>query len=162
MRKKNEETKEAIVTFIQKFTRENKYCPSYEEIGKEVRLAKSSVAGYLKELENEGQLRLSGFRSIKVNKTVQVPILGSISCGLPNFAEQNIEDFVDILKDDLGNDDFFVLRASGESMIKAGIHDGDLVIIRRQNTAEEGQIVVALVEDEATLKRLRYDRENQG
>lgn len=160
--KDREEKKERIYRYIQDYSRENKVYPSYAEIGEAMGLSsKASISRYIKEMESEGSLRVNGRRGVSAAKTVRVPIVGSIACGLPSFAEQNIEDFVDILKDDLGSGDFFVLRASGESMIKAGIHDGDLVIIRRQNTADEGQIVVALVEDEATLKRLRYDRENQ-
>ena len=81
------------------------------------------------------------------------PILGSIACGIPKFAEENIEEYVKLPVSLFGSGDFFILKAYGDSMIESGIADGDLVLIRQQNSAEEGQIVVALVEDEATLKR---------
>ena len=84
---------------------------------------------------------------------VRVPILGEVACGLPRFAEENIVDYVQLPSSLFGNGDFYMLRASGYSMIDVGISSGDYVLIRRQNTAEPGEIVVALVEDEATLKR---------
>ena len=81
-------------------------------------------------------------------------MVGSIGCGIPNLAEENIEEYVSLPRSMFGNGEFFILRANGESMIDAGIETGDLVVIRKQSCAEDGQIVVALVEDETTLKRL--------
>ena len=83
----------------------------------------------------------------------RLPILGQIACGSPLFAEENIEDYVQLPASLFGNGDFYMLRANGYSMIDVGISSGDFVLIRRQNTAEPGEIVVALVEEEATLKR---------
>lgn len=85
--------------------------------------------------------------------TELVPLLGNVACGVPKFAEGNIEEYVRLPISLFGRGDFFLLRASGDSMIEAGIDDGDLVLIRQQDTADPGQIVVALMEDEATLKR---------
>ena len=82
-----------------------------------------------------------------------MPVLGSVSCGVPKFAEENIEEYVRLPVALFGRGEFFILRANGDSMIEANIDDGDLVLIRQQNYADEGQIVVALMEDEATLKR---------
>ena len=102
MRKKNEEIKRDIVSFIQKYMRDNKYCPSYEEIGAAVGLSsKASVAGYMKELENEGALTVSGFRSIRINRTIQVPIIkGNHDRFLHNAAAKKalagIKDYDDI------------------------------------------------------------------
>ena len=91
---------------------------------------------------------------------INVPILGTIACGLPLLAEENIEEYVPLPEALVGKGTFFILRASGSSMINAGINDGDLVIIRQQDDASAGQIVVALVDDEsATLKRY-YPRRN--
>ena len=87
------------------------------------------------------------------SQAVRVPVLGSIACGIPKFAEENIEEYVRLPVSLFGKGDFFILRAYGDSMIEAGIEDGDLVLIRQQNIADEGQIVVALIDDEATLKR---------
>lgn len=83
-----------------------------------------------------------------------IPVLGDIACGLPLFAEQNIEEYVDLPESWVGTGQFFALHANGESMKNIGINSGDIVIIRQQDTAEPGQVVVALVdENTATLKR---------
>lgn len=87
----------------------------------------------------------------------QIPLLGTIACGSPIFAEQNIEDHVLC---PYGTDVDFCLRAKGDSMVNARIHDGDIVFIRQQDTVEDGEIAAVLVEDEATIKRVYFDREN--
>ena len=79
-------------------------------------------------------------------------VLGSVSCGVPRFAEENIEEYVSLPEALFGRGEFFILKAKGDSMIDAGIDDGDLVVIKQQSSAEDGQIVVALMDDEATLK----------
>ena len=89
------------------------------------------------------------------------PILGKVSCGVPKFAEENIEEYVRLPVALFGRGQFFILRANGDSMIEADINDGDLVLIRQQNYADEGQIVVALMDDEATLKRYYPEPEKQ-
>ena len=86
-------------------------------------------------------------------ESVKVPVLGSVSCGVPKLAIENIEEYIRLPVALFGRGDFFILRANGDSMIEAGIDDGDLVLIREQNYADPGQIVVALMDDEATLKR---------
>lgn len=83
-----------------------------------------------------------------------------ISCGLPNIAEEHIEEYVSLPESMFGSGEFYILRARGESMIEAGIDPGDLVVIRKQETAENGQIAVALVDEEATLKRF-YVEDNR-
>ena len=92
-----------------------------------------------------------------MKNTQYLPIVGDIACGTPILAEENIESYLTISGDFLGTGNFFVLKASGSSMINAGINDGDYVVVRQQNSADEGQIVVALVDDEATLKRYYRD-----
>ena len=89
--------------------------------------------------------------------TVEVAVVGSVACGLPLLAEENIECYLPISKEFLGSGKYFILKANGNSMINAGICDGDYVIVKQQETAEEGQIVVALIDDEATLKRFYRD-----
>lgn len=84
-----------------------------------------------------------------------VPVLGEVACGSPILAEENIEEYVRLPISIFGKGDFFILRARGDSMINAGIEDGDLILARKQEVAEYNQIVVALVGDEATLKRFR-------
>ena len=108
-----------------------------------------------------GVLDYDGHRSVTTQKTralmnmLYVPLLGAVSCGVPKFAEENIEEYVCLPESLFGRGEFFLLRAKGDSMTGAGIEDGDLVLIRQQSTAEYNQIVVALVDDEATLKRFR-------
>ena len=91
---------------------------------------------------------------------IRAAVLGNIACGLPNVAEENIEEYVSLPESLFGRGEFYILRARGESMIEAGIEDGDLVVIRKQSDANDGDIIVALVEEEATLKRLYRDEEN--
>ena len=104
-----------------------------------------------------------GIETMEMKRTPKkfavMPIVGSIACGSPILAEENIESYLSISPEFLGPGEFFILRAKGESMINAGINDGDLVIIKKQSTADEGQIVVALTEEgECTLKRYYLDR----
>ena len=106
-------------------------------------------------LEHNGGHRGLVIRKEKAANMLRVPVLGAVSCGLPKLAEENIEEYVKLPISFLGHGSFFALRAKGDSMINAGIDDGDLVLVREQNSAEYNQIVVALVEDEATLKRFR-------
>lgn len=156
------QTRDKILAFINERLRENLPSPTYQEICDHVGLkSKSSVYDYIKELEESGVISNYCRRGVKVNRKVQVPVVGSIACGIPSYAEQNVEDFDEIIKAELKGDDYFMLRASGESMTGVGIHNGDLVIIKRQNYARDGQIVVALVGDEATLKRIKIDKKNK-
>lgn len=91
----------------------------------------------------------------------RVPILGNISCGMPDFSEENFEKYIPLPVALFGEGDFFLLRAKGYSMIEAGIDPRDLVVVRKQKTANEGDIVVALVGNETTLKRYYLDRERK-
>ena len=170
MRSKNENTINAIVEFInEKYFTEN-YVPSMQEIADNIGISKGAVSKYVTYMEERGLLNKSGShygittpKMLKVQKSVQyIPVVGDIACGTPILAEQNIETYLTISNDFLGSGTFFVLKAKGESMINAGIEDGDLVIIRQQSTAEEGQIVVAMTEDdECTLKRYYKDTKNK-
>ena len=90
-----------------------------------------------------------------------VAVLGDVSCGLPRFAQENIESYIELPRQILGEGSFYLLRAKGDSMIGADIDDGDLGVIRQQNTARDGDIVVALMEDEATLKTLFWDKKHK-
>jgi len=90
-----------------------------------------------------------------------VPLVGTIACGTPMLAEQNIESYIPISKELIGQGTFFALHAKGDSMINANIGDGDFVIVRQQNYANEGDIIVALIDEEATLKRYFLDKKQQ-
>ena len=94
----------------------------------------------------------------KIQKdTLSVPIVGSVACGTPVLSEENIEDYITIPRKLTGTGNFYILRAFGDSMIEAGIEDGDLVLVHNTHEAQDGQIVVALVENETTLKRIYID-----
>ena len=86
-----------------------------------------------------------------------MPLVGRVTAGLPILATENIEDYLVLPQSLQGRGDLFALRVQGESMIEAGIEDGDIVVLRRQETAENGEIVVAMIDDEATLKRVYYE-----
>ena len=161
MQHKNQETLAAIEAFISEYIDLNGVSPSITEIVEGTGTAKSTASRYLSYMREQGIISFSGqHRSYATkemqktrNGTMRVPVLGRVSCGIPKFAEENIEEYVRLPIALFGQGDFFILRANGESMIEAGIEDGDLVLVRHQSTADAGQIVVALMDDEATLKR---------
>jgi repressor LexA len=158
-----------IVEFIRRTVQDRGYPPTVREIGEAVGLtSSSSVHAQLANLQRKGLLRKDPAkpRAIEVagarprgSAAVTVPVLGRIAAGAPLLAEENIEDHVAIDVGLAGDEEHFALRVAGESMIDAGILDGDLVVIRRQDVAEDGSIVAAQVpgpaEEEATVKRLR-------
>ena len=128
------------------------------EIAEGIGMPKSTLQRYVQAMQEDGKMECNGHRGVTPTNSkgaaVRAPILGRVSCGLPKFAEENIEGYVQLPVALFGKGEFYLLRANGDSMIEAGIEDGDIVVIRHQNTAEAGQIVVALTnEDEATLKR---------
>lgn len=162
MIKRSEKLMSRIIEFAEEYYLQNNASPSVRAIAGEFNINASTAYRYLVEMNERGLITYDG-RSIgteKINKirsgsgTIKVPLVGRIACGIPNLAEENIEEYVSLPRSMFGDGEFFILRASGESMIDAGIETGDLVVIRKQTCAEDGQIVVALVEDEATLKRL--------
>ena len=137
-------------------------CPSLGEIAMGLGLSKSTVSKYLNIMKSDGAIEFEGHRGIVTKRMrmdsqgfCSVPVLGEVACGLPILAEENIEEYVRLPVSLFGRGEFFILRARGDSMINAGINDGDLVLARKQEVAEYNQIVVALVGDEATLKRFR-------
>lgn len=158
---------EDILNFIKDEVKKKGYPPSVREIGKAVGLASSStVHGHLARLESKGLIRrdptkpraievLNQNEETIVQKTINVPLVGKVTAGLPISAVENIEDYYPLPESLVPADEqVFMLEIVGESMIEAGIHDGDFVIVRQQKTANNGDIVVAMTEeDEATVKR---------
>ena len=140
--------------------------PSIREIAAGVGCCYSTVSRYLNEMIDRGIITREGgeYETETIAKmnidTVSVAVVGSVSCGPLTFAEENIEEYIKLPTSLLGAGKFFILHANGQSMIGAGIEDGDLVVVRQQATAEPGQIVVALVDDEVTLKRFFPDSQN--
>lgn len=156
MRSKDKTLMAAIEKFVSDYTDSNGISPTMQEVADGVGSSKATVQRYIAQLCDDGILDYSGYRTMTSTKTkaaaIRVPVLGTIACGIPKFAEENIEEYVRLPVALFGKGNFFILRAYGDSMIEAGIENGDLVLIRQQNYADEGQIVVALMEDEATLK----------
>jgi repressor LexA len=162
-----------IFDFIKRYSAKNGYPPTVRDIGKAVGLASSStVHAHLANLEKLGLLRRDPTkpRAIELlDRAVEsvrsairpagVPLVGSVAAGQPILAEENIEEYVDVPSAVGGEDGDFVLRVRGESMIDAGILEGDYVVVRPQDVAVDGEIVVALVGDEAeaTVKRFFHE-----
>ena len=165
MRQKNQDTFVAIERYINEFVCENGYCPTVREIAAGIGASKTTTHRYMEQMREEGTIDYSGYRHITTSNTrtdsVRVPVLGSVSCGMPKFAEENIEEYIRLPVSLFGKGEFFILRAYGDSMIDVGIDDGDLVLVRKQDQANDGQIVVALVDDSATLKRFYRDPKNK-
>ena len=169
MRTKDAELMNKMLNYINDSFEKTGRTPTYREIAKEFSITSGCVSNYIKEMAEKNMLENSsgsrGIRTLKMKKSnnaiEQLGVVGSIACGSPMYAEENIETYISFPRALLGNGEFFILRANGESMIDAGIDDGDLVIIRKQETAEEGDIVVALINDEATLKRFYRDKKRR-
>ena len=166
MRRRNVELMNRIIEFAEQYYLENSSSPSVRTIADRFGIGVSTAYRYLLEMDERGLItydgkRISNDRIEKLNSNsgvIRAAVVGSIACGIPNLAEENVEEYVSLPRSMFGDGEFFILRANGESMIDARIETGDLVVIRKQACAEDGQIVVALVEDEATLKRLYRDK----
>ena len=176
-----------ILRYITKQIQTNGYAPSVREIGRAVGLSSTAtVHCYLKKLEELGYIRKENQkgRTLRVLKKeddlynpkrigkepskaffnkkemVDVPVVGKITAGSPILAVENITDTLPIPIDFVGNSQSFMLVVSGESMIEAGILDGDLILVRRQNVKENGEIIVALIDDEATVKTFYKEKDH--
>ncbi|MEA5014476.1 MAG: transcriptional repressor LexA [Candidatus Limiplasma sp.] len=160
-----------ILDYIQRSIKEVGYPPSVREICNATGLkSTSTVHGHLLRLQKKGLLNRDAMkpRAITVPsahgpdtpdmETVHVPIVGCVTAGTPILATENIEDYVPLPQSLLGDGEHYVLRVRGESMVEAGILNGDYVVVKKQPTAYNGEIVVAMIGDEATVKR--YYKEN--
>ena len=163
------DTQAKILAYIEKATLQKGYPPSVREICDATGLkSTSTVHGHLIRLEKKGLLYRDSMkpRAISVpsdhqmyrTEMINVPIVGRVSAGSPILATENIEDYIALPQSMLGEGEHYVLGVRGESMIEAGIMDGDYVVVRKQPTAYNGDIIVAMVEDDATVKR--FYREN--
>lgn len=183
-RKKEELNKreKTILKFIEKQIMTDGYPPSVREIGQAVGLSSTAtVHGYLERLEKKGYikkkdkkgrtLRLLKGSTGETKKTsskdfytqkelVEVPVVGKITAGMPILAVENVTDTFPIPIDFVGNSECFMLTVRGESMIEAGILDGDYILVKKQNNANNGEIVVALIEDEATVKTFYKEKDH--
>ena len=172
----------AILDYIEKQSKVNGYPPSVREIGKAVGLkSTATVHGYLAKLEQKGYIKKESQkgRTLKLLKgssgktvtdpkkdfytgreMVDVPVIGKITAGAPILAVENVTDTFPIPIDFVGNSESFMLTVRGESMIEAGILDGDYILVKKQNVANNGEIVVALIEDEATVKTFYKEKDH--
>ena len=153
-----------ILDYIKQEILERGYPPAVREICSAVHLkSTSSVHSHLESLEKNGYIRRdpSKPRAIEIvddefnlsrREIINVPLLGQVAAGEPIFAEQNIEGYFPLLSEDMPSGEAFMLKVRGESMINIGIYDGDQIIVQKQNTASNGDLVVAFVEDSATVK----------
>jgi repressor LexA len=153
-----------IFDYVKSYGEEHGYPPTVRDIGKAIGLTSSStVHAHLANLEKLGVLRRDPTKPRAIEVLVDkakaavapsgLPLVGQVAAGQPVLAEENIEEYVPVPPIAGGDEGEFVLRVKGDSMIQAGIFEGDYVVVRPQDTATDGEIVVALVEDEATVKR---------
>lgn len=151
---------EQILNIVTKYIEENGYSPTVREICKKAGLSSpATVYQHLKLLKEKGYIKSDNNkqRTIKPTKDAtytSVPVLGTITAGTPVFAYESIEDYFPLPVNFSSSEDLFILKVSGDSMINAGINDKDMVIVKKQSDAENNAIVVALIEDSATVKRL--------
>ena len=148
----------AVLNYINEYNAENGYAPSIREICSKLDIKSTASAYmYLQKLKDEGYLNKTPNRnralSFKKSTSVNIPLIGTVTAGQPIFAYENYEDFYSFPAESFSGSDLFMLRVQGTSMIDAGILNGDKIIVRKQETAENGDIVVALIDDSATVKR---------
>lgn len=159
MRSLNRQTLKKVKNFIDSFYKAEYKYPTIRQIATGIDISVGSAHRYVKELSDTGVIRYVARNSMETDVTRKVntdriptALVGTIACGTPTLAEENIEEYVDLPSSIFGTGEFFILRASGESMIEVGIDSGDLVVVKRQSYARAGEIVVALLETETTLK----------
>ncbi len=174
----------AIYEYICAYTKERGYPPSVREIGAAVGLASpSTVHMHLKVLQERGfikrdskkprtievvsgsqepqapQMPLASPTQDTASNTMHLPLVGRVAAGMPILAEQNVEESLSLPTSIVGDDSSFILRVHGQSMINAGIFDGDYIVVKEQNDARDGEIVVALIDDSATVKTFYRERD---
>ena len=165
LERKLTEQQDCVLSYIKKVILDRGYPPTVREIGQAIGLnSSSSVHSHLERLERKGYIRRDPTkpRTIEITddsfnlvhrEVVNVPVLGTVAAGQPLYAEENIENYYPIPTELLPGEDVFMLKVKGDSMIKAGILDGDQIIVESLSSAESGDIVVALIGDSATVKR---------
>ena len=153
-----------VLRFIERFCEENGYAPSVREICKGMGFKSTATAyNYIDRLRSSGALQKTDNkkRAVSIQSNLKkIPLVGTVTAGTPILAMENYEGYYGLPGDEFKGDGLFMLRVSGDSMINAGICDGDKIIVRQQPTAENGEIVVALIDDSSTVKRF-YKRGNK-
>lgn len=149
-----------VLEFIEKFVTENGYSPSVREICKGCHISSTATCfSIINRLAERGAINKCKVgenkrRAMSINlNAVKVPLIGTVAAGEPIFAQENYEDFYSVPANLFGNEELFMLTVKGDSMKKIGMFNGDMIVVKKQETAENGEIVVALVDDSATVKR---------
>ena len=180
MRSKSRELMKAICQYAEQYYLQTGISPSTTKIADAVGVSRGTAYKYLVAMNDNGMIEYDGKNihtdvTKKLNtensqtdvtrkfntETSQTAIVGSVPCGSLQYEEENIEEYISLPTAIFGKGDFYILHASGNSMIDAGIDDGDLVVIRKQNYARDGDIVVALVENQNTLKTFYRDEQSR-
>ena len=166
--KKLTRRQQEVLDFIKKFIQDHNFPPTIREVAEKFKISVKGSYDHIKALEKKAYIKcnLNRSRAIELvrreksraTSTAKVPILGSVAAGQPLFTEENFEGDVDIAVDMIGGGKHFAVKVKGDSMKEAGILDGDLAVINYQETAENGEIVVAMVEEAVTLKRLYIEK----
>ena len=177
------EKQQAILEHIADYIHEQGYPPTIREIGDRFSITAKGAYDHLKAIEKKGYIKCernrsraiellrssSGEASVPNARITSVPLVGRVAAGMPILAEENVEEYLAFPKRMVPDSGIFALRVAGDSMRDAGIFDGDVAVIRKQETANDGDIVVALIEDEATLKyfyrekkRIRLEPANEA
>lgn len=159
MKKINEKT-DKVYKFVIDYIDDNGYPPSIREICAKLGIKSTATAySYIDRLKERGLLEKSPLKKRAITPATKkanfasIPLIGTITAGTPIFAVENLEGYCPLPEDFNGSEDDFALRVSGESMINAGIYDKDIIIVKKCDTADNGSIVVALIDDSATVKR---------
>lgn len=168
MRRKDPEKMQELIDFIDSYYVAYHRTPSTREIAEGTSLQKSAVHNYLAALREEGRIDYDSrmIMTERINDQImsynQAGIVGAIPCGQMTLEQENIEDYVNLPMSIFGGGDLYILHTYGDSMTGAGIDDGDLVVVRKQTWAKDGDLVIAYVEGEgSTLKRYQDDKKNQ-
>lgn len=163
-------TTKRVLDFIVEFVDAHGYPPSVREIAEATKVKSTSTVFYhMTKLENAGALKKCGMknRAIEIigkkasgHNTIEVPVVGKVAAGYPILAVENIMDTIELPKSYFAGSSLFMLRIQGDSMMNAGIFDGDLIVVNKQSNADNGDVVVAMIDDEATVKRFYRERDH--
>ena len=168
MRNKKTYSDEIVLKYIEDYIGENGYSPTVREICRACNVPSTATAfTIMNRLAEKGYINKSKVgenkrRAVSIKQhSVKIPLIGTVAAGEPIFAQENYEDFFSIPSNMFGNEDLFMLTVKGNSMIKIGMFEGDKIIVRKQETADNGDIVVALVDDSATVKRFLHPENDE-
>jgi repressor LexA len=165
IQKKLTDKQDLIFHFIKSEIKDSGFPPTVREIGDKFSITVKGAYDHVKAIEKKGYIRTEQNKSRAIvvlhaedeipTNAINIPLLGRIAAGAPILAQENIEEYLSLPKSMFKTGEYFALRVKGDSMIDGGIYDGDIAVIKKQNTSNTGDIVAALIQDEATLKKLK-------